>query len=178
MLGQLYPVIIGGNRKNMKKKIIDHWCIYYVWYIRRHMKWAQTLNDKNNNKVSKDKILKLSKDAAGRMVLIPILLYLAIYIGVPFIVYFFGSSKVVRENKWFIVIVISLIIGFYVYPAVNANAYIKEKIDELMSIEDWDSSVYKKKGRRYFWFHHIFPFVSMGLIAIIMIFLYDMFGIW
>jgi hypothetical protein len=130
----------------MKKKIIEHWCLYYF----------------TTKKYFEEKNIKGSNEIAQQLLILQIFLYFGMLFIVPAIFFFFNSSNILKENKWFVsLIIITLFIPIFNGFFENSNI-IKDKIKQFESIENWKISKEKKSGQFYF-FLHIAISILIGL---------------
>ena len=134
------------------KQIFDHWCIYYVWLVRFYGKKREQA---------------LAVQTAQNLVFVPLALYAMIYIVAPLAVALTsGDRNILRENRLILIVFITIfstIIGGF----ISNLKYVKSKVKELEMIEDWEDSVYMRKGRRILIFHIFFSILSAPLLGLI-----------
>ena len=129
------------------KKILNHWCLYYVWVLNYF--------DRGD--------LRKAKEVASNLVFVPIAMYLMLYLVVPIVVVFADEGRnLLREYGWIFILIIAIFISLVIGYLSNLK-YVKSRIEELLDIDDWESSIYNKKGRNIFLFHLIFTFVSIPI---------------
>jgi hypothetical protein len=140
------------------KKIIDHWCLYYVWILKyfeqkKHKEFAQ--------------------GTAERLLLIPLLLYVMLYLVVPVVLVFASgnASSFMRNNR----LLLMVIFGAVVLPGwrfFQRRPYVKEQLALLRNTENWRALGYYQKGKRIVVFHVVFTFlsvpVSFGIIVLLL----------
>ncbi|TSJ44728.1 hypothetical protein [Fluviicola chungangensis] len=137
------------------KKILNHWCLYYVWTLKYFQR----------------KKFNGAKEIAGNLVIAPILLYLMFYVIVPIVIIFSDEkNNFLRENRWVFILIGTLAIVPIIGYITNLK-YVKSKVEELLSIDNWKETSYYKKGRNIFLFHLIYPFLSIPIVLLIMILL-------
>jgi hypothetical protein len=137
------------------KKILNHWCLYYVWTL----------------KYFQGKKFIGAKEMAGNLAIATNILYLMLYFIVPIVIILSDEkSNFFRENRLVFILVGTLVIVPIIGYITNLK-YVKSKVEELLSIDNWKETSYYKKGRNIFLFHLIYPFLSIPIVLIIMILL-------
>ena len=139
--------------KNKKSnKIIEHWCIHFVWLKKYYEK----------------KYGKSGNDYAFNLTLIPLLIYLMLYIIVPCSLLYMGLTQskgdytnLLKENRGIfillLVLLLTILLTFFKWKTV------KIRIDELEHVVNWFESEYYKKGRKNLRFHIVFTFLSIPI---------------
>jgi len=131
------------------KRIVDHWCIYYVWIY---------------NYFQKKKNFKGATGVAGNFVLIPILLYVMFYLVVPVVVLSTGNTgnNFIREHSLMFKVGGAGLVVPIVFYVLN-NRFVKSRVEELLAISNWEESPYYKRGKRIVLFHLVFIFLSIPI---------------
>lgn len=133
------------------KKILNHWCLYYVWALNYFDRGDQ----------------RKAKEVAGNLVFVPIAMYLMLYLVVPIIAVFTAEkTNLLREYGWILILIAAIFIGPIIGYLSNLK-YVKSRIEELLAIDDWENSLLNKKGRNIFLFHLIFTFASIPISMVI-----------
>jgi hypothetical protein len=96
----------------MKKKIIEHWCLYY-YAIKKYFE---------------EKNIKGSNEIAQQLLILQIFLYFGMLFFIPLVLIFYNSSNILKENKWLISIVLIIFILPISSGLMNNSKIIKEKI--------------------------------------------------
>ena len=133
------------------KKLVAHFTLVYYWLEKYFSK----------------KKIRNPHDVAFSIVVTLPLIYLMLYVVAPiFTVFIENGSSVLKEYKWIIASIFSLII-FPIILTFFKKENINKQLDELNKIENWQDSEMYQKGRYWVRFHIYFPYVSLFCVLMI-----------
>lgn len=132
------------------RKLVAHFTLVYFWL----------------EKFLSKKKIRNSHDVAFSIVVTLPILYLAIFMIPFFGIFIENGSSLLREYKWVIASIFSLVI-FPIILIFFKKENINKQLGELNKIENWQDSEMYQKGRYWVRFHIYFPYVSLFFVLMI-----------